>query len=133
MSSDKRAISPVEFFILALLPDHCAPLSIVLPQVLPLTLTSIAEFFLALRQLENSHMIRIWDEDPSGNTREPSGDDYETIQSEYETGIRDARAVRQIFDRDDLWLEITGGGRQTLFSEPYPKGAQQHSGGPPPG
>jgi hypothetical protein len=121
-------LTEVEFFVLNLLPDATAPLSVLLPETRRITprtreiaVDDVAE---AIDSLERHGLVRVFARDPDREgVREATKDDRLNILSDYRRGIRDARVIRQILDRTDLWLELTEEGRRALFSDQRAEGS----------
>lgn len=105
--------------MMALLFDGSAPLSVVfpearvfLPQTQEIDVHSAIEW---IRAAADKGWITLSVDEMDGNPWRPATlDDLVRIADEYKRGLRNPNEIRQIFDRFDLWLEISAQGREAV-------------------
>jgi len=99
--------------ILSLLIDGASPMSTFLPEVRmtageEIPAREVASMVEAMTR-EGLLLTRILDE--RGNWRPLSVEGMEEVVVEYASGLRDQDMIKQLFDRQDIWCEITDRGR----------------------
>ena len=102
--------------MLSLLVDGASPMATFYPELRlelsPARQLSASQVVQLIEQMRHRGIITVRQLEPDGSWRPIDDDTYGRIVAEYGSGDRSADVVQQIFDRTDVWCEMTDQGRQ---------------------
>lgn len=110
---EQITMNDVEYEILNLVVDGTMPYGVVFPEVRRDVQADldVAEFDRLVRSLVERNLARLHVRDGGINPRAPTSADHKTVVGDYTDGDRDPDKVGQIFDRPDIWVDVTDLGR----------------------
>jgi D-serine deaminase-like pyridoxal phosphate-dependent protein len=106
-------LSQIEYEIANLVVDFDVPYAVVYPEIRRDIQSDLgpAEFDGVIRSMAQRHLLRLSVRDGSPTVRQPTAADHDAVVREYIDGERDPDRAGQLFDRADIWIDVTDVGR----------------------